>query len=69
MWNPNIFFGILERLDGVNGEILNESKRSMQVKAQLDKTAYRSRHGTNNQSALVTANPAVRVENQAAILT
>ena len=45
---PKYFFGILERLDGVNGEILNESKRSMQVKAQLDKTAYRSRHGTNN---------------------
>ena len=42
------FFCILERLDGVNGEILNESKRSMQVKAQLDETAYRSRHGTNN---------------------
>ena len=49
----------------------------MQVKAQLDRTAYRSRHGTDNQSALVKAsknkaNPAtdeVRVENQAVILT
>ena len=56
---------------------LNESKRSTQVKAQLDKTAYRSRHGTDNSSALVKAsknkalNPApdeVRVENQAAVL-
>ena len=27
---------------------LNETERSMQVKAQLDRTAYRSRHGTNN---------------------
>ena len=49
----------------------------MQVKAQLDRTIYRSRHGTNNWSALVRAsknkaNPAtdeVSVDNQSAILT
>ena len=49
----------------------------MQVKAQLVKTAYRSRHGTDNYSAFVKAsknkaNPAtdeVCVENQAAVLT
>ena len=49
----------------------------MQAKAHLDRTAYRSRHDTENLSALVKAsknkaNPATdegSVENQSAILT
>ena len=40
-----LYFGTL---DGVNGEISMNTERSMQVKAQLDRTAYRSRHGTDN---------------------
>ena len=44
---PNNFFCILERLDGVNGEI-SMNPRSMQVKAHLDRTAYRSPHCTDN---------------------
>ena len=44
-----IFFCIFECVDSINGENnLNESKRSMQVKAQLDKMAYPSRHRTDN---------------------
>ena len=43
-----IYIFILERVDGVNGEISMNLNDQCRVKAQLDRTAYRSRRGTDN---------------------
>ena len=71
------FFCILERVDGVNGQI--SMNPNDQCRSKLIQTVRLtvSRHGTNNWSALVKAsknkdNPAtdeVSVENQSVILT
>ena len=43
--NQNNFFCILERVDGVNGE--SQWIRTIKAGQSSDRTAYRSRHGTN----------------------